>query len=69
VRFWIRVRLGFATVSSRRLGLDAVDAGDADDLLDQIRLAFDVRTPGRSRDADALARALEAESELLQDLL
>ncbi len=32
---------------------DAVDAGDADDLLDEIGLAVDVRPPGRRRDLDA----------------
>ena len=41
-------RLCHRSLEARQgFGHDAVDAGDADDLLDQIRLALDVRTPGR----------------------
>ena len=62
--------LGHHVFQARQgLGLDAVDAGDADDLLDEIGLALDVGPPGRGRDGDALARAVNGEAELPQDLL
>ena len=72
VRFWIGVSTGFATVASmprQGLRLDAVDAGDADDLLDEVGLALDVRPPGRRRDLHAVAGAGDAEAELLEDHL
>src|SRR5690606_16266656 len=63
-------RLGDRGFEARqRLRLDAVDAGDADDLLNEIRLALDVRTPGRRRYIHALARALDREAELPENLL
>jgi hypothetical protein len=62
--------LGHHVFQARQgLGRDAVEAGDADDLLDQIRLALDVGPPGRGRDRDALAGAFEGKAQLPQDPL
>ena len=48
----------------------AIEAGDADDLLDEISLAFDVRPPRRNLDDEAIAvagRTAKLEAEMLKD--
>ena len=63
---------GHAGVARQRLRLDAVETRDADDLLDEIGLAVDVRAPARHPRHDPAAvvgMADEVEAELLQNAL
>ena len=46
----------------QRLRRDVVDAMDAHDFLDQVGLAVDIRTPGRHRHIDDIARTLRLEA-------
>ena len=56
-------RLGHGCFEPRqRLRLDAVETDDADDLLDEIRLALDIGTPRRRRHIDRVAGALNCRS-------
>ena len=53
-----------------RRGLHALETGDAHDLLDEIGLALDIRTPGRNMHIGAVGiagRALDGEAELFED--
>ncbi len=57
-------------LARQRLRRDAIDAGDAQNLLDDVGLAFDIRPPGRHVDHDKIAVARQArgtEAEMLQN--
>ncbi len=53
----------------QRRGRHALEAGDAHDLLDQIGLTMDVRTPRRHGDRQQVAFARKLETERLEDRL
>ena len=60
-------RLGDGGIATgQRLRLDPVEAGDADDLLHEIGLAFHIRAPGRGENLHSVARAGHVEPEGLQ---